>query len=93
LGAFVDALYAAEPKRVARVVEICRKKLKSPPLDKAQYVAVLVSHGCTGLAKALSNSWNVECPEMAKDGTLYFDAGEPRRTRSATKNAAKRRAT
>ena len=43
LGAYVDALHSAEPEGVVRVAETCRKKLKSPPLDKERYVAVLMT--------------------------------------------------
>lgn len=90
LGAYVDALHAAEPERVARVAEACRKKLKSPPLDKERYVAVLMTHGCTGLANALATTWNVECPAVAKDGTLYYELDESKKKPPAKKAAAKK---
>lgn len=87
LGAYVDALYAAEPVRVLKVAESCRKKLKHPPLDKERYVAVLMNHGCAGLAGALAQAWSVECPLVAKDGTLYYESDRPKKP--ATKAAKK----
>ena len=90
LGAYIDALHSAEPERVVRVVETCRKKLKNPPLDKEGYVAVLMKQGCAGLANALASAWNVECPTLAKDGTLCHEAAEPNKKPPAKKAAAKK---
>jgi hypothetical protein len=53
-------------------------------------VAVLVTHGCTGLATALATTWNVECPAVAKDGTLYYESGESKKKPPAKKAAAKK---
>jgi hypothetical protein len=77
LGGYIDALYAAEPRRVAKVTDGCRRKLKSPPLTRERYVAVLMTHQCAGLAKGLSELWSVECPKVAKDGTLYYESNSP----------------
>lgn len=74
LDGYIDALYAAEPYRVARVAEGCRKKLKARPLDRERYVAVLMTHKCTGLAQGLAKTWGVECPALNKDGTLYYES-------------------
>ncbi len=74
---YIDALYAADPALVAKVAEACRKKLKHPPLTRERYVAVLMRHGCVGLARALSELWFVECPNVAKDGTLFYDSDVP----------------
>jgi hypothetical protein len=90
LGAYIDALHSADPERVARVVETCRKKLKNPSLDKEGYVAVLMKHGCAGLANALASAWNVECPTLAKDGTLCYEAVESSKKPSPKKAAAKK---
>lgn len=90
LGAYVEALRAAEPERVARVAETCRKKLKSPSLDKERYVAVLMTHGCTGLANALATTWSVECPAVAKDGTLYYKSDDLNKKPPAKKAATKK---
>ena len=46
----------------------CRKKLKQPPLTRERYVALLLSHGCTGMAQTLGELWSVGCPKVAKDG-------------------------
>ncbi len=89
LGAYVDALHSAEPEGVVRVAETCRKKLKSPPLDKERYVAVLMTHGCIGLANALATVWKVECPAVEKDGTLYYKSGKSKKKPPARKAAAK----
>ena len=72
LGGYIDALYAAEPRAVATVAERCRKKLRSPPLTREHYVAVLMTHGCAGLAQGLSERWTVECPVVTKEGTLIY---------------------
>lgn len=86
LGGFADALYAAEPERVAKVAEGCRKKLRAPSLDKERYVAVLMTHGCAGLARGLAHMWGVECPKMARDGNLYYES-ERNKTKSVKKAA------
>jgi nitrogen fixation protein len=91
LGAYIDALHSAEPERVVRVVETCRKKLKNPPLDKEGYVAVLMKHGCAGLVTALASGWNVECPTLAKDGTLNYEAVESNRKPPAAPGARRAR--
>lgn len=90
LGAYVDVLYSAEPERVLRVAETCRNKLKHPPLDEERYVAVLMTHGCAGLANALATTWNVEFPAVAKDGTLYYESDESKKKPPAKKAAAKK---
>jgi hypothetical protein len=74
LSGYIDALYEAEPVHVVKVVEGCRKKLRHPPLTRERYVAVLMSHGCVGTARALSELWSVECPTVAKDGTLFYES-------------------
>lgn len=90
LGTYVDALYTAEPDGVIKVAESCRKKLKRPPLDKEPYVAVLLSHGCAGLANALAQAWGVECPLVAKDGTLFYESERPKKSAAkAAKKAAR----
>jgi hypothetical protein len=73
LNDYIDALYAAEPEHVTKVAEGCRKKLKAPPLDREDYVAVLMKHSCSRLAQGLAKTWGVECPQVAKDGTLYYE--------------------
>jgi hypothetical protein len=92
LGAYIDDLHSAEPEHVVRVAETCRKKLKSPPLDKEGYVAVLMKHGCAGLANALASAWKVECPAVAKDGTLYYESVESKKKPPAKRAAAKKAA-
>lgn len=62
-GRYIDGLYAEEPKQVIKVAEGCRRKLKRPPLDKEQYVAVLMVHRCVELAGGLAALWSVECPD------------------------------
>jgi hypothetical protein len=71
-GAYVDCLYAALPERVIRGAEGCRKKLRNPPVSAEQYVAMLMKHRCVKLAQALAVKWNVECPAIASDGSLYY---------------------
>lgn len=88
LGSYIDALYAAEPERVAKAAESCRKKLTTPPLDKERYVAVMMSHQCVGLAQGLAAMWGVECPQVAKDGTLYYESAVPKPARPAKKAGA-----
>lgn len=58
LGTYIDGLYAEEPEQVIKVAEACRRKLKRPPLDKEQYVAVLESHRCIELARGLASMWD-----------------------------------
>ena len=89
MSGYIDALYAAEPARVAKVAEACRKKLKHPPLTRERYVAVLLSHGCGGMAQALSERWSVECPKVAKDGTLFYGSDVPAK-KTPTKQAARK---
>jgi len=89
LSGYIDALYAAEPDRVAKVAEGCRKKLKSPPLTRERYVAVLMKHECAGLAKGLSALWSVECPKVAKDGTLFYESDIPSK-KSAKKKVGRK---
>lgn len=89
LSGYIDALYAAEPAMVAKVAEACRKKLKHPPLTRERYVAVLMSHGCGGMAQALSELWSVECPKVAKDGTLFYGSDVPAK-KTPTKQAARK---
>ena len=72
MSGYLEALHAEAPELVASVAEGCRKKLKAPPLTREEYVAVLMKNHCTGLARALSVGWAVECPVLAKDGTLYY---------------------
>ena len=72
MAGYLDALYVEVPKVVASIVEGCRKKLKAPRLTREEYVAVLMKNGCIGLAHAMSARWAVECPALAKDGTLYY---------------------
>jgi hypothetical protein len=74
LGNYVDALHLAEPKLVVRVADECRKKLKSPALSRERYVAVLMTQGCLGLARGLASEWRVECPQIADDGTLFYES-------------------
>jgi hypothetical protein len=88
LGSYIDALYEVEPERVAEVAEACRRKLVMPPLDKERYVAVMMSHTCVGLARGLAAMWGVECPHVAKDGTLYYEAEVPRLEKVAKKTAS-----
>ncbi len=90
LSDYIDALYAAEPERVSKVAESCRKKLKAPTLDKERYVAVLMTHKCVGLAHGLAMRWGVECPVAGKDRTLYYEADRPKVKTSAKKAAAKK---
>lgn len=78
LSGYIDALYASEPERVARVAEGCRKKLKAPALDRERYVAVLMTHGCVGTAQGLASLWGVECPVMDKYGTMYYESDSPK---------------
>ena len=63
--------------------------LKNPPLDKEGYVAVLMKHGCAGLANALASAWNVESPTLAKDGTLSCEAVESNKKPPAAPDAAR----
>lgn len=74
MSAYLDALHAEAPDTVAKVAEGCRKKLKAPKLTRTEYVAVLMKNGCQGLAQTLAQRWSVECPAVAKDGTLYYAA-------------------
>lgn len=74
MGAYLGAWYEAEPAVVARVAEGCRKKLKAPPLTRERYVAVLMVQGCVVLAQGLAQRWSVECPQIAKDGTLFYES-------------------
>jgi hypothetical protein len=90
LGAYVDALHAAEPEAVVKVADSCRRKLKHPPIDKERYVGVLMSHGCVGLANALAVAWSVECPIVAKDGTLYYASDAPGKKSAAKVPAVKK---
>lgn len=72
MSTYLDALQAEAPDILAKVAESCRRKLKAPKLTREEYVAVLVKNGCQGLGQALANRWSVECPAMAKDGTLLY---------------------
>jgi len=81
LGTFVDALYEVEPVAVTKVAEGCRRKLKHPPLDRERYVAVLMSHRCIKTAEGLAKTWGVECPKIAKDGTLYYETASKKGTK------------
>lgn len=92
LSGYIDALYAAEPERVIKVAEGCRKKLKAPTLDKERYVAVLMTHKCVGLAQGLAKAWGVECPVVDKDGTLYYESDRSKFKAPAKKAAAKKAA-
>ena len=69
--------------------EACRKKLKQPPLTRERYVALLLSHGCTGMAQTLGELWSVGCPNVAKDGTLFYESDVPVK-KTPRKNAARR---
>ena len=90
LSGYLDALYAAEPGRVAIVAEGCRKKLKAPPLDRERYVAVLMTHKCPSLAQRLSKAWGVECPIVDKEGTLYYASDRSEAKASPKKTAARK---
>ena len=72
VAAYLDGLHAEAPDIVAKVAEGCRRKLKTPKLTREEYIAVLMKNGCQGLAQALANRWSVECPVVAKDGTLHY---------------------
>lgn len=78
MAAYLDELYAHSPDLLVKVAEGCRKKLQAPRLTRTEYVAVLMKNGCPKLAQALAERWRVECPVMAKDGTLYYASeGKP----------------
>jgi hypothetical protein len=85
MATYIDALYAAKPDEVIAVAEGCRKKLKTPVLTREFYVGVLMKHGCSALAEGLASKWKVECPAVAKDGTLYYEseqkATKPKRSK------------
>ena len=51
-----------------------------------------MSHGCTKLARALSERWSVECPVVAADGTLFYESERPPKAQPK-KKAAKKRST
>lgn len=72
MSAYLDALYEESPSVVAKVAERCRLKLNAPKLTRENYVAVLMKNGCHELARAMAQRWSVECPMVAKDGTLYY---------------------
>jgi len=76
MPAYLDALHAEVPDTVVKVADGCRKKLRAPKLTREEYVAVLMKNGCSGLAQALADRWSVECPAVAKDGTLYYPSNE-----------------
>ncbi|SEK80002.1 hypothetical protein SAMN05216359_103130 [Roseateles sp. YR242] len=71
-------LYSEEPTAVCAVPNTCREKLKRPPADQEHYVAILMSHHCIDLAQALSKVWQVACPKVAQNGSLYYAADETR---------------
>lgn len=56
------------------VAEGCRRKLGAPPLNRERYVAVLMAQDCTALAQGFAQRWSVECPQVAKDGTLFYES-------------------
>lgn len=88
MGAYLGSWYEAEPVTVAKVAEGCRKKLKAPPLTRERYVAVLMVQGCIALAQGLAQRWSVECPQVAKDGTLFYESdldGKKPASRKASK--------
>lgn len=70
---FLSTLYLSKTPGVLRVLEFSRKKLTAPPLDKGQYVAILVKNHCERLARLVAVQWGVPCPKRRKDGTLTYD--------------------
>ena len=86
MSGYLEALHLEDPAPVVSVVEGCRKKLKAPKLTREEYVGVLMKNGCHAIAQAMATRWNVECPAVAKDGTLYYESERPR-----VKGAAKAR--
>jgi hypothetical protein len=79
-------LHAAELINVHWTKEIEAEWTRNVVVDKERYVAVLVTHGCARLAQGLAHTWGVECPQMARDGTLYYES-ERKRTKSIKKAA------
>ena len=51
-----------------------------------------VTEGCrsTGLARGLSELWSVECPKVAKDGTLFYESDVPTKKPAMKKVERKR---
>lgn len=87
-GAYLDELYEAETATVIRVAEGCRRKLTTPPLSRGLYVAVLVNHGARRLAASLAQKWRVECPVLARNGTLQYESKAVRPKKSPAKKVA-----
>ena len=71
-AAYLEDLHRAEAAAVPAAIERCRAKLKAPPLTRTEYVAVLVKHGCSGIATALARKWRVECPAVDRHGALRY---------------------
>ena len=69
---YLEGLHREEATAVAAILERCRAKLKAPPLTRAEYVAVLVKHGCSGIATAMARKWRVECPVVDRHGALRY---------------------
>jgi len=58
-GAFIDALHAAAPERVARALAKAIADLKAPPYTAAELLGALVLHGAAATVKTLSKKWRV----------------------------------
>jgi hypothetical protein len=89
MSTYIDAIYAAEPNLVAKVAENCRTKLKNPPMTRESYVAVLLGHGCIGLAQGLSKLWSVHFPEVEAVGTVLNAPKTPVKKRTGKKATRK----
>ena len=58
-GAFIDALHAADAKRVQRALTRTLADLKNPPYTAAELLAALALHGASATVKSLSKAWGV----------------------------------
>lgn len=77
-GAYLDALFLADPKGVEGVVATCQSKLKKPRKSRADYVEILLAHGCVEIANHMARLWRVDIAETTpKASTLKKLPGSP----------------
>ena len=56
-GAFLDQLFAADPRRAGLAIAQAQQDLKNPPYSKQEMLAALRLHGAKALASGLADIW------------------------------------
>jgi hypothetical protein len=58
-GAFLDAVYAAQPAQAEQAVLNAIRDLTDPPYTRGELLAALETHGTRTLVDALAKKWKV----------------------------------